>query len=139
MTDEPPPEVPPSLVALEYVVDDDAPLLELLCDRLGFSTIDRHPHPALDADVTLVDAGSVVITVLRRTARGDRPQIPPQQSALSQLVFDVDPAIYPRLQSELVEAGAPVIEAGADMFHLGAQLTQAVFGVAPTLVFHRAD
>jgi len=132
----------PTLVALEYVTDDDGPLLELLCDHLGFEVIDQHPHPALDADMTLVDAGVVMITVLCRTAVGDRPQIPPTASALSQLVFDVDDTGGPTagfggLLERLVEAGAPVMVDGDDMFHLGAQLTASVFGTAPTLVFHR--
>jgi hypothetical protein len=153
----------PTLVALEYVTDDDGPMLELLCDHLGFEVVERHPHPALDAEMTLVDAGVVMITVLCRTAVGDRPQIPPTSCALSQLVFDVDdggsdgdvappgepgapgePGSTPQgadgftgLIDRLVEAGAPVLLDGEDMFHLGAQLTTSVFGSAPTLVFHR--
>ncbi len=146
-TDTPPDADPaassvPTLVALEYVTDDDGPLLELLCDHLGFDVIDRQPHPALDAEMTLVDAGVVMITVLCRTAVGDRPQIPPTASALSQLVFDVEDSGgategFGALLEHLVESGAPVMVDGDDMFHLGAQLTASVFGTAPTLVFHR--
>lgn len=134
----------PTLVALEYVTDDDGPLLELLCDHLGFEVIDRHPHPALDAEMTIVDAGVVMITVLCRTAAGDRPQIPPTDCALSQIVFDVGGEASPEGTSEfdsmrehLIEAGAAVMLDGDDMFHFGQQLTRSVFGVAPTMVFHR--
>jgi hypothetical protein len=130
------PEPPPRLVALEFVLDEVGPALELFVDHLGFTLVDRYPHPALDAEVFVLDAEPIAITILRRTAYGDRPGIPPSVPNLTQLIFDVSSERLAALRGQLTAAGAAVIDDGPAMFHLGRQLTTAALGVSPSLVFH---
>ena len=128
--------IPPSLAALEFVVDDPTPALELL-GLLGFRLTGHQRHPALDADVRIVDAGGITIALLTPTDTGDRPPLPPPASNPSQLLFDVDTAeSFGALRSRLIDAGAPVVAEGATQFHLARQLIDATFGVAPALVFN---
>ena len=130
------PDHPPRLVALEFVVDELDMILELLVGLLGFTVIAQHPHPALDADVIVLDADPIAISLLHRTQHGDRPAVPPTASNLTQLIFDVGAAgELAALRHRLSEAGAPVVEDGPEMFHLGKQLTTATFGVGPAMVF----
>jgi hypothetical protein len=130
---------PPRLVALEFVLDEVGPALELFVEHLGFALVDRYRHPALDAEVFVLDADPVAITLLRRTAVGDRPGVPPALPNLSQLIFDVgSPAALDALRGRMTEVGAAVIDDGSAMFHLGRQLTSATLGMSPSLVFHSA-
>lgn len=130
---------PPNLVALEFVVDDPAPAIELLA-LMGCALVDHYPHPALDADVRIIDAGSVTIALLTPTDHGDRMPLSPPASNLSQLIFDVEGAApFQALRDRLVDAGAPVVAEGSNLFHLGRQVIDATFGVAPAFVFHTPD
>ncbi len=126
--------MPPTLVALEYVVDDLDRALELLVDLLGFEVVDRADHPSLDAEMVTVDIGPVAVTLLHPTAAGDRRALSPPACNLSQLVFTTDEPLT-ELTDRLAERGTGVVVDGAAMAHLSAQTTASVFGVAPALVF----
>lgn len=125
---------PPRLLSLEYVVDDLDRALELLVDLLGLELIDRHPHPALDAEVVTLDLGTVVLTLLHPTAVGDRPAVSAVACNLAQLLVEVDEPIE-QLNERLAERGAGVVVDGPTMSHLSAQTTASVFGIAPSMLF----
>lgn len=126
--------MPPRLLALEYVVDDLGPALELLVDLLGFEEVARGDHPGLDAEMVTLDIGGVALTLLHPTTVGDRPPVTGQACNLSQLVFE-SPEPVGEVAGRLAEAGAGVVIDSDSMFHLSQQTTDAVFGVAPAFLF----
>lgn len=126
--------MPPRLLALEYVVEDLEPVLELLVDLLGLEVISRGRHPALDADVVTLDLGTVALTLIHPTAEGDRPALGRPDCNLTQLILESGDPLAD-VTDRLGEAGVGVVVDGPSMIHLSAQTTAAVFGVAPAWVF----
>jgi len=125
----------PTLVVIEYVVDDLDRTLELLVDLMGFSVLSRGPHPSLDAEQVLVDAGNVTFSLLHPTASGDRMAIVEPFSNPAQLIFTLpDGASVGRLATTMSEAGASVTLDNDTTFHLSAQATESIFGRAPSFV-----
>ena len=126
----------PLLIGLEYVVDDLDRAQELFVDLLGFTEVARHPHPLVDAEAVTLDAGTIAITLLHRTAVGDRAQILDPEVNLTQLLFAVgDTGELDHLRTRLSEAGASVMVDDPATIHLSIQGTRAILGKAPTMVF----
>jgi hypothetical protein len=126
---------PPLLVAIEYVVDDLDRALEVLVDLMGFEIVQRGPHPTLDAEQVLVDAGPVSFSLLHPTADGDRMAIVEPFSNPAQLIFTLpDDRSVGRLATAMSEAGASVMLDDPSTFHLSAQATESIFGRAPSFV-----
>ena len=125
---------------IEYVVTDLDRTLELFVDLMGFAVASRHPHPTLDAEQVLIDAGTVTFSLLHPTAVGDRMAIIEPFSNPAQLIFTMDDAgAVARLATAMSEAGASVTVDNDRTFHLSAQSTESIFGHGPSLVVTAAD
>ena len=120
-----------TLMSLEYVVPDLDRALELLVDHCGMPLISRGPHPELDAEYAMVDAGSVVISLVGPTEVGDRTPVTFLGPNLTQLVFGADD--YEARRTGLAEAGAS-ITVRDDSFFITQETIEAVFGSAPVMV-----
>lgn len=124
-----------SLVAAEYVVDDLERVEELLVDLLGLEVVQRTAHPDFDAELVVLSAGPVAVSLLHPTDVGDRPPFPVPDPRLAQLTFTVDDsAAFSDIRRRLVEAGAAVVNGGPRMFYFPEKFIEGVFGSAPVLV-----
>lgn len=123
----------PAVLVLEYVVEQLDQALDLLVGCVGLEVVDRYPHTAFDAEVVTLRAGSVAINLLHPTDVGDRPPFRSPDARLAQVTIGIPGGVEPVVQ-RLVDAGAATVAAGDSAF-LAPQLVEAVFGVAPTLLF----
>ena len=131
---------PPTLVVIEYVVEDLDRALELLVDLMGFTVVTRGAHPTLDAEQVMIDAGPVAISLLHPTTDGDRQAIIEPFSNPAQLIFTLDDVgSVGRLATAMSEAGASVTLDNETTFHLSAQATESIFGHGPSLVVTAID
>lgn len=125
----------PAVLVLEYVVGELGQALELLVDTIGMQVVDRFPHPAFDADVVTLRAGTVVITLLHPTDIGDRPPFGSPEPRLAQVTLGIPgEAGVAELVERLNRKGAATVLAGSGAY-LHPQLIEAVFGTAPTFLF----
>jgi hypothetical protein len=125
----------PSVLVLEYVVTELDQALELLVDTIGLEVVQRYAHPAFDADVVTLRAGTVAITLLHPTDVGDRPPFGSPEPRLAQVTLGVTGTDgVPQLVERLNQAGAATVLAGTGAY-LAPQMIEAVFGTAPTLLF----
>jgi catechol 2,3-dioxygenase-like lactoylglutathione lyase family enzyme len=125
----------PAVLVLEYVVAELDPALELLVDTIGMQVVDRYAHPAFDADVVTLRAGTVAITLLHPTDVGDRPPFGSPEPRLAQVTLGIpgDNGV-PDLVERLNQKGAATVLAGSGAY-LATQMIEAVFGTAPTFLF----
>ena len=124
-----------SLVSAEYVVDDLERAEELFVGLMGLTVVQRSRHAEFDADLVLLNAGSVTLSLLCPTDVGDRPPFPAVEPKLAHLTFVVDDERdFVALRSRLVDAGAAVVHSGPQMFHLPEGLVQSILGDAPVIV-----
>ena len=128
----------PVLVSAEFIVDDLARAEAFLVGLMGFRVVHRSRHAEFDADLVLVDAGPVTLSLLCPTDIGDRPPFPAVEPKLAHLTFVVeDEREFGALRARLIEAGAAVAHGGRHMFHLPDAFMQAIFGAAPAFVVVR--
>jgi catechol 2,3-dioxygenase-like lactoylglutathione lyase family enzyme len=125
----------PAVLVLEYVVAELDQALELLVDTIGMQVVDRYAHPAFDADVVTLRAGTVAITLLHPTDVGDRPPFGSPEPRLAQVTLGIpgDNGV-PDLVERLNQKGAATVLAGSGAY-LATQMIEAVFGTAPTFLF----
>lgn len=129
----------PTLIGLEYVVDDLDRALEFFVDLLGFVEVARQAHPHVDAEIVTLDAGAVAINLLHRTAVGDRPPILEPEVSLTQMLFTVPgTSQLDDLRTRLAEAGTGIVVDDPSTIFLSAQGTRAILGKSPALVFRVA-
>jgi hypothetical protein len=125
----------PTVLVLEYVVAQLDQALELLVDTIGLEIVQRYAHPAFDAEVVTLRAGTVAITLLHPTDVGDRPPFGAPDPRLSQVTFGIPGADgVPQLVERLNEKGAATVLIGTGAY-LAPQMVNAVFGAAPTFLF----
>ena len=125
----------PAVLVLEYVVAELDQALELLVDVIGLQVVQRYAHPAFDAEVVTLRAGTVAITLLHPTDVGDRPPFASPDPRLAQVTLGVAGADgVPKLVERLNDKGAATVLAGTGAY-LAPQMIEAVFGTAPTFLF----
>ena len=131
----------PALVSAEFIVDDLERAEELLVGIFHLEVLQRDRHPAFDAEIVLLSAGTVTLSLLHPTDVGDRPPFPVADSRLAHITFALeDRTQFEELRSRLVDAGVAVAHGGPNLFHLPEPFVQAVFGNSPVFaVVHVAD
>ena len=126
----------PRLTAIEFLVTDLDRALELLVDTVGFDELDRTRHAQFDAEVVVLDADPIALVLVSPTDTGAGVPIPLPDDRITQLIFEPEShEAFTSLRERLVQGGAAVANDGDRMFHLSTMLMEAVFGVAPPLVF----
>ena len=126
----------PTLVSLEFIVEDLDKGLELFVDLMGLELVSRGQHPTLAAEVAMLASGSIAITLLQSTDDPDRRPMSSPEPRLAQMVFAVDSDDeLMSLRDRMIEAGAGVMSDSDRMFHLGESMIEGVFGRSPSPVF----
>lgn len=120
------------LISIEYVVADLDRAIELFVDHCGMTLLERGPHAELDADHAVIDAGSILISLLASVYTGERAMVMVGRSNLTQLVFEAEN--HQEMGLRLAEAGVSVT-ADPNSFFITRETVESVFGAAPTLVF----
>jgi len=124
----------PSLIALEFVVEKLDEALELLVDLLGMELVDRYPHPEFDAEVALLNAGPIAISLLSPGEGSGRPY-PESKPRLAQMTLSVDDeAAFRSMRDRLAAAGASTVHVNPGLFLLSPHLTENLFGESPAIV-----
>ncbi len=125
----------PKLVALEFVVKDLNTIIALLCDVIGFELVQKGRHSIYDADIAIVSAGELALSLLQPTTTDDGLFFPSPDPRLSQLTFSVPSVSYvDELVERISEAGVPVHENESVVF-IDQQMVEEVLGRSPTFVF----
>lgn len=122
----------PTVIGIELLVRDLEPALLALTDGFGCELAWRGPSPDVDAEVAVLDAGAITITLIAPTSTG-RPTIPDQQPRLSQLVFGLDAAELPDRIAALRELGIAVADDGLRPY-VPPKVAEGVLGERTALV-----
>jgi catechol 2,3-dioxygenase-like lactoylglutathione lyase family enzyme len=126
----------PALASLEFVVDDLDKALELLVDLMGLELLSREPHATLAADVALLAAGPIAISVIQETETVERMPLSSPEPRLAQMVFTIGSETeLLNLRDHFIDAGASVVSDSPTMFHLSESMIEGVFGASPVPVF----
>ncbi len=124
----------PSLIALEFVVEKLDEALELLVDLLNMELVDRYPHPEFEAEVALLNAGPVAISLLCPTEGAGRPY-PEPKPRLAQMTLTIDnESAFRSTRDRLAEAGASAVHINPGLFLLSPSMTEGLFGESPGFV-----
>jgi hypothetical protein len=124
------------LTALEYTVADLEPCLQLFVGLLGLELVDRARHPALDAEVARISAGSVMINLLCPTDTGMGRPFPNPERRMSQLTFGLGSVTeLAELGNSLAEAGAAVVERDEALSYIDADMIKGLLGTDAAMVF----
>ena len=128
-------------MSAEFIVDDLERAEELLVGIFHLDVLQRDRHPAFDAEMVLLSAGTVTLSLLHPTDVGDRPPFPVADPRLAHITFALeDKTQFEELRSRLVDAGVAVAHGGPNLFHLPEPFVQAVFGSSPVFaVVHVAE
>ena len=126
----------PVLASLEFVVEDLDKALELFVDLMGLEFLSRSQHPSLAAEVVMLSAGPVAITILHPTDDPDRMPLASPEPRMAQMVFMIDSDEHLLgLRDRMIEAGAGVMSDSPQMFHLGQSMIEGLLGKSPVPVF----
>ncbi len=128
--------VPPELIAVEFVVSDLGPILELLGRVLGLEVAQVCRHPVIDADLAQVKAGGVLINLICPTDTGEGSPIVDPETRMSQINFLVGSlGELHGLRNRCRDAGAAVVDLPDQVFYIDSAMTSGVLGVDALLVF----
>jgi hypothetical protein len=123
----------PTVIGLELLVPDIAPALETLTSALGCEIAWTGPSAGLDADVAVLDAGPITITLISPTRTGRRA-IPDQQPRLTQLVFGVEEPGVSQVITGLRSLGLAVEDGDGGRPYIPPAVAEGVLGWRAALV-----
>ncbi len=124
-------------IGLELIVDDLDRAIELFTEVLGLPLLSRTPSELVLGEVAVVDAGSVVISLLQPASSGEGSLLAERAPRLSQLIFDADDLAAVRERS--IERGLSVAPTDAKRFHLSPESVQGALGQPVAIVMARVD
>jgi hypothetical protein len=127
-----------TVLSLELLVPriDDA--LSVFVDTLGFELAHRGPSPDVSAEVAVLDAGSIAITLIQ-PVDGSGPMIPDVTARLSQLIVGVEGGALEAVVASLAEAGLPIEAVDDRMSFVPPAAMEGVVGFPMALVMRSAD
>jgi catechol-2,3-dioxygenase len=126
----------PTLASLEFVVEDLDKSLELFVELIGLEIMSRNQHPVLAAEVAMISAGPIVITLLEPNDDPERTPMSAPEPRLAQMALVVpSEEELIGLRDRLIDAGAAVMSDSPQMFHLSETMIEGVLGRAPAPVF----
>ena len=108
----------------------------MLVDHIGFDIVDRRRHDVLDAEIVVLDAGSIAITLLGITDTGSGGALNDPRPRASQMIFSVEnEGELTSLRDRLIEAGASVGVSSPNLIFLHETMIEGILGAAPVPVF----
>jgi catechol 2,3-dioxygenase-like lactoylglutathione lyase family enzyme len=121
-----------SAIGLELLISDISAAIAVFVDALGCELVMRGPSPDLAAELAIIDAGAITITLISPTD-ADRRSIPDVTPRLSQLVFGGSAEAVERTVDALRAAGIGVSTESTDRPFVPPAVMKGVVGF-PTAV-----
>jgi catechol 2,3-dioxygenase-like lactoylglutathione lyase family enzyme len=122
-----------TLLSVEIIVESLDRALEFLVGVLGCSLIDRHPSDNPVGEIALVDAGSIVLSLLEPSSAGPGFVLPTRDPRVSQFVFSAtgvdDPA-----ERVCADAGLAVEQVAQGGWYLAPAVVAGALGIACAVV-----
>jgi catechol 2,3-dioxygenase-like lactoylglutathione lyase family enzyme len=122
-----------TLLSVEIIVDSLDRALEFLVGILGCDLIDRRPSENPVGEIALVDAGSIVLSLLEPSSAGPGYVLPIRDPRFSQLVFsaagDDDQA-----EHGCIDAGLAVTQLDGGGWYLSPPAVAGALGVFTAIV-----
>lgn len=127
-----------TVIGIELLVTRIDAALMTFTEGLGCELAFRGPSPDVDAEVAVLDAGSITITLICPTATGRMP-IPDQQPRLSQLVFGAAAADLSDVASALRSLGLGVAGDETTRVYVPPSVAEGVVGASTAVVVSAFD
>ena len=127
----------PTLIGLELLVPDIGPAVQVFTEAFGCEVAWEGRSSEIDADVAVLDAGAVTITLVAPTETGG-PILPDPSPRLSQLVFGAATGAVDAAVATLRGLGLAVAESGRRPF-VPPGVAEGVLGAKTALVLTPAE
>lgn len=129
---------PSTVIGIELLVPGIDAALTTFTEALGCELAWRGPSPDVDAEVAVLDAGAITITLISPTSTG-RPAIPDREPRLSQLVFGTDTGSVAGIAAALRGLGIAVAGDEDARVYVPPTVAEGVLGARTALVVTAFD
>ena len=122
------------LLGLEIVVNSLDRSLEVLVDVLHLALIDRRSSIDPVGELALVDAGTVILTLIEPKPFGPGRVLANRTPCVSQLVLETDPSGVASNRQRCESAGLALLDLPGDRFMITGECVAGVLGISTAIV-----
>ena len=128
-------ESPLAALGIELIVADLDRAIELFVDVMGCQLLSREPSTLVVGEVAVIDAGSIVISLLAPALAGEGAVLANREPRLSQIIFGGSrSAEIAAAFGRAASAGLALSELVDDRFHITPESVEGALGQPTALV-----